>query len=56
MNPAADGQRPLRANGGRSLAAGLLGVRRQEHASVDRDSEYGRFGWVIDPDGNKVEL
>lgn len=20
------------------------------------DSEYGRFGWFIDPDGNKVEL
>ncbi len=20
------------------------------------DSEYGKFGWVIDPDGNKVEL
>jgi len=20
------------------------------------ESEYGRFGWFIDPDGNKVEL
>jgi predicted enzyme related to lactoylglutathione lyase len=20
------------------------------------DSEYGKFGWVIDPEGNKVEL
>ena len=20
------------------------------------DSEYGRFGWFIDPEGNKVEL
>ncbi|MGK5061953.1 VOC family protein [Janthinobacterium sp. LB3P112] len=20
------------------------------------DSEYGQFGWVIDPEGNKVEL
>ena len=20
------------------------------------DSEFGRFGWFIDPDGNKVEL
>jgi len=20
------------------------------------ESEYGKFGWVIDPDGNKVEL
>jgi predicted enzyme related to lactoylglutathione lyase len=21
-----------------------------------QDSEFGRFGWVFDPDGNKVEL
>ena len=20
------------------------------------DSEYGKFGWVMDPEGNKVEL
>jgi predicted enzyme related to lactoylglutathione lyase len=20
------------------------------------ESEYGRFGWVIDPEGNKIEL
>ena len=20
------------------------------------DSEYGKFGWVVDPEGNKVEL
>jgi predicted enzyme related to lactoylglutathione lyase len=20
------------------------------------DSEYGKFGWVIDPEGNKIEL
>lgn len=24
-------------------------------AKVD-DSEYGKFGWVIDPEGNRVEL
>ena len=20
------------------------------------ESEYGKFGWVVDPDGNKIEL
>ena len=20
------------------------------------DSEYGKFGWIIDPEGNKIEL
>jgi catechol 2,3-dioxygenase-like lactoylglutathione lyase family enzyme len=23
---------------------------------ADIDSEYGKFGWVMDPEGNKVEL
>lgn len=37
----------------------LLAALRVEGCQVeDRvdDSEYGKFGWVIDPDGNKVEL
>lgn len=37
----------------------LLDVLREEGCNVlDKfdDSEYGRFGWVIDPEGNKVEL
>jgi predicted enzyme related to lactoylglutathione lyase len=37
----------------------LLDVLREEGCNVlDRfdDSEYGKFGWVIDPEGNKVEL
>jgi predicted enzyme related to lactoylglutathione lyase len=21
-----------------------------------QDSEYGKFGWVVDPEGNKIEL
>jgi predicted enzyme related to lactoylglutathione lyase len=25
-------------------------------ADESEDSEYGKFGWVIDPEGNKVEL
>jgi len=27
-----------------------------EVISVTEESEFGRFGWFIDPDGNKVEL
>lgn len=37
----------------------LLAALRAEGCQVlDKvdDSEYGKFGWVIDPDGNKVEL
>ncbi len=37
----------------------LLSVLRDEGCQVlDRvdDSEYGKFGWVVDPEGNKVEL
>lgn len=39
--------------------AGLLQALRDEGCNVlDKtdDSEYGKFGWVIDPEGNKVEL
>lgn len=37
----------------------LLAALRAEGVTVDEkveESEYGKFGWVIDPDGNKVEL
>lgn len=37
----------------------LIAVLRDEGCNVlERvdDSEYGTFGWVIDPEGNKVEL
>lgn len=37
----------------------LLAALRAEGCEVlDKtdDSEYGKFGWVIDPEGNKVEL
>jgi len=37
----------------------LLAALREEGCTVlDKtdDSEYGKFGWVIDPEGNKVEL
>jgi predicted enzyme related to lactoylglutathione lyase len=38
---------------------GLLASLRAEGCNVlDKtdDSEYGKFGWVMDPEGNKVEL
>lgn len=37
----------------------LVKALREEGCNVlDKidDSEYGKFGWVIDPEGNKVEL
>jgi predicted enzyme related to lactoylglutathione lyase len=37
----------------------LLQALRSERCNVlekTDDSEYGKFGWVIDPEGNKVEL
>lgn len=37
----------------------LLAVLREEGVNVlekIEESEFGKFGWVIDPDGNKVEL
>ena len=37
----------------------MLAQLRAAGAQVDEkveDTEYGRFGWVMDPDGNRVEL
>lgn len=37
----------------------LLAVLRAEGVQVDdkvEESAYGKFGWVIDPEGNKLEL
>lgn len=40
------------------LAALLEALRAEGCNVLDKtdDSEYGKFGWVIDPEGNKVEL
>jgi predicted enzyme related to lactoylglutathione lyase len=40
------------------LAALLQALRAEGCNVLDRmdDGEYGKFGWVIDPEGNKVEL
>jgi predicted enzyme related to lactoylglutathione lyase len=38
---------------------GLLGTLRAEGCDVlekTEESEFGKFGWVMDPEGNKVEL
>jgi len=37
----------------------VLAALREEGCEVDarcEESEYGRFGWVMDPDGNRIEL
>jgi hypothetical protein len=37
----------------------LLRQLRRERVTVDpaiEESEYGKFGWVMDPEGNRVEL
>ena len=37
----------------------MLAQLRKGRCKVDptvQDSEFGRFGWVMDPDGNRVEL
>jgi len=40
------------------LAAVLLALRNEGCNLLEKtdDSEYGKFGWVMDPEGNKVEL
>ncbi|MBZ0250659.1 MAG: VOC family protein [Burkholderiales bacterium] len=40
------------------LAALLAALRAEGCIVLEKtdDSEYGKFGWVIDPEGNKVEL
>ena len=37
----------------------VLNRLRREGVSVDKkteDSQYGKFGWVVDPEGNRIEL
>ncbi|MGD0696007.1 MAG: VOC family protein [Terriglobia bacterium] len=38
---------------------GLLKVLAEEGVEIDpkrEDYEYGRFAWIMDPDGNRIEL
>lgn len=36
----------------------LLEVLRAEGVNIEKreDSDYGRFAWIIDPEGNRIEL
>jgi predicted enzyme related to lactoylglutathione lyase len=37
----------------------LLEALRAEGVTIDpkrEDSEFGRFAWIMDPDGNRIEL
>ena len=37
----------------------LIALLREEGCAVEekvQDSEFGKFGWVMDPEGNKIEL
>lgn len=42
----------------RNLDAMLAQLREAEVEVDERieDSEYGRFGWIMDPEGNRIEL
>jgi predicted enzyme related to lactoylglutathione lyase len=38
---------------------GLLAALKTEGVAIDpkrEDSDYGRFAWITDPEGNKIEL
>lgn len=53
------GKAPFMVNYRVADLGSLLAALRTEGCNVlDKtdDSEYGKFGWVIDPEGNKVEL
>lgn len=57
--PFAPGTAPFMVNYRVDDLAALLQALRDEGCKVlekTDDGEYGKFGWVIDPDGNKVEL
>ena len=55
----AGGSAPFVVNYRVADLAALLQALREEGCKVlekTDDSEYGKFGWVVDPEGNKVEL
>ena len=50
---------PFRVNYRVADVRALLDALREEGCNVldaFEDTDYGKFGWVIDPEGNKVEL
>ncbi len=57
--PFAPGTSPFMVNYRVADLFALLQALREEGCNVlekTDDSEYGKFGWVMDPEGNKVEL
>ena len=39
--------------------SGLIAVLREEGVDIigePIDEPYGKFGWILDPEGNKIEL
>lgn len=34
----------------------VLAALRAEGCEVAEETEFGKFGWVLDPEGNKIEL
>lgn len=58
-NPYAPGTSPFMINYRVDDLDALLDALRAEGCNVleaGEASEYGKFGWVLDPEGNKVEL
>jgi predicted enzyme related to lactoylglutathione lyase len=58
-NSFAPGTAPFMVNYRVADLRALLNALREEGCNVmDKldDSEFGKFGWVIDPEGNKIEL
>lgn len=58
-NPFAPSTAPFMVNYRVADLRGLLAALRAEGCTVlDKldESEYGKFGWVMDPEGNKIEL
>ena len=55
----APGKAPFMINYRVDDLRGLLSILREEGCQVDErveESEHGLFGWVLDPDGNRIEL
>ena len=53
------GKSPLMINHRVNDMDGLLRALREEGVAIDtrqEDVEYGRFAWITDPEGNRVEL
>lgn len=54
-----EGGQPFTINYRVADLAALLATLRAEGCQVDdktEDSEYGKFGWVTDPEGHRIEL